>query len=132
MAKLATNRISILKKRYKYLMLVFKLRLPYNYHNSRKNKVVNRSVTPILLWGRGSAGRAPRSQRGGRGFESHRLHHVFNSSLWCVCDFTHKFAASASLCFQNGLANLCFHKGFNELYRRSSLSRLLLFITIYI
>ena len=27
------------------------------------------------IWGNSSAGRAPRSQRGGRGFESHLLHH---------------------------------------------------------
>ena len=30
-------------------------------------------------WGRGAVGSAPRWHRGGRGFESHRLHHLKNS-----------------------------------------------------
>ena len=30
------------------------------------------------VWARGSAGRAPRSHRGGRGFESLRVHHIIN------------------------------------------------------
>jgi hypothetical protein len=38
-------------------------------------------VKPELIWGRGSAGRAPRSQRGGRGFESPRLHQIINHLL---------------------------------------------------
>src|SRR5258708_11999097 len=30
----------------------------------------------FLRWGRGAVGSAPRWHRGGRGFESHRLHHL--------------------------------------------------------
>ena len=33
------------------------------------------SILVRYLWARGSAGRAPRSQRGGRGFEPLRVHH---------------------------------------------------------
>ncbi|GEM_PF-3287329 len=33
------------------------------------------------MWGCSSVGRAPRSQRGGREFESHQLHHSLNDAL---------------------------------------------------
>src|ERR1700691_1687100 len=32
----------------------------------------------VLRWGRGAVGSAPRWHRGGRGFESHRLHQLFS------------------------------------------------------
>src|SRR5271167_4903421 len=32
----------------------------------------------VPRWGRGAVGSAPRWHRGGRGFESHRLHHLKN------------------------------------------------------
>ena len=36
------------------------------------------------LWARGSAGRAPRSQRGGRGFEPLRVHHHEGSRVFAL------------------------------------------------
>ena len=36
------------------------------------------SIVKSLTWAASSVGRAPRSQRGGRGFKSRAVHHVFN------------------------------------------------------
>ena len=34
----------------------------------------SKNMNIIVKWARSSGGRAPRSQRGGRGFDSHRVH----------------------------------------------------------
>ena len=53
------------------------------------------SILVRYLWARGSAGRAPRSQRGGRGFEPLRVHQTKKASfrmLFCtqiMCGFEH-------------------------------------------
>jgi hypothetical protein len=39
----------------------------------------NANIAKSTRWGRGAVGSAPRWHRGGRGFESHRLHHLKNS-----------------------------------------------------
>ena len=42
------------------------------------------SILVRYLWARGSAGRAPRSQRGGRGFEPLRVHHHEGSRVFAL------------------------------------------------
>ena len=42
------------------------------------------SILVRYLWARGSAGRAPRSQRGGRGFEPLRVHHHERSRVFAL------------------------------------------------
>ena len=39
------------------------------------------NILKRLVWGRGAVGSAPRWHRGGRGFESHRLHHLLTTEL---------------------------------------------------
>lgn len=64
-----------------------------DFRNSKKYPLTNRPrtfkiltcascwCTALITWGCSSAGRASRSQRGGRGFESHHLHHVLPNAV---------------------------------------------------
>ena len=57
-------------------------------HNSPQKRLRNFSRGDIMrkLWGRGSGGRAMRSQRIGQGFESPRLHQK-TARTSCLCSF---------------------------------------------
>ena len=71
------------------------------------------------IWARGSVGRAPRSHRGGRGFESLRVHHIINPQKCgfslCLCGFS-SFLVFANLAVSCGLFAYRLHRNYTVKY----------------